>query len=130
LFGHGPDPATHAEAFKVTAVMPMPPAEPAKPTTVILTPSAAPLIARQIRPLDEARAPAMSLASPAPTSAPALPPAMSVASVPAPQEDEDHPVPPGSIPDAVPTNPGKVEGHSRLGALIARIPFVGRPFER
>jgi hypothetical protein len=80
--------------------------------------------------LGNLRTPPVSLAAPAPISAPALPPAASVASVPAPQADDGHPVPPGAIPEANPADAEKAASRSRIGALIAQIPFVGRAFEQ
>ncbi|MEP7030023.1 MAG: hypothetical protein ABI830_03730 [Pseudolabrys sp.] len=43
------------------------------------------------------------------------------------QADDGHPVPPEAIPQA---QPEKRESRSRIGSLIAQIPFVGRAFER
>jgi hypothetical protein len=59
--------------------------------------------------------------TPAPLAAPVLPPATAVAVAPAAQLDPDHPVPPAAIPEAVPA-----PTHSRLGALVEHIPFVGK----
>jgi hypothetical protein len=66
-----------------------------------------------------------------PSAAPALPPAISIAPPPAAaQANDDHPVPPGSIPDSVP--PANVEtatpdehGRSRIGKWISAIPLLG-----
>ncbi|MGH6727463.1 MAG: hypothetical protein ACREB8_13100 [Pseudolabrys sp.] len=62
-------------------------------------------------------------------SAPALPPATSVAAIPAQAADPGHPVPPASIPElaSAPSEP-PAQAHTglRLGAWIARIPLVGR----
>jgi hypothetical protein len=127
LVTHGAEPPPPAEALKVTAVAPAPPAEPVKSSVVISASPAAPPILRAIRPSDEVRVPAISLAPSAPTSAPALPPATSVAIAPAPQADDGHPVPPESIPDTA-----KTEEHtrSRLGELAAQIPLLGWAFDR
>jgi hypothetical protein len=67
-----------------------------------------------------------------PTSAPALPPALSVAAAPAARVAADHPVPPASIPEMTPANATNADVHSRsrLGELAAQIPFVGWAFNR
>jgi hypothetical protein len=77
------------------------------------------------------------VAEPAPTPAVAgaLPPPAVVANAPAPQAqtaqaDDGHPVPPGAIPDAPPTDITPVENGSRIGALISHIPFVGGALSR
>ena len=54
-------------------------------------------------------------------TAPALPPAASVAAPPVAPVDPDRPVPPAEIPEAAPA-----PAHSRLGGLVAHIPFVGK----
>jgi hypothetical protein len=62
------------------------------------------------------------------TRAPALPPAASVATVPAPASD--HPVPPAPIPEAAPlpkpAATASAERHSGFSGLIAQIPLLGR----
>jgi hypothetical protein len=75
----------------------------------------------------ELHAPAGVLATPMP----ALPPATTVSATPAPQADDGHPVPPGSIPDA-PADTGKIDqpARSRLGSIAAQIPLVGWAFGR
>jgi len=67
------------------------------------------------------------IAPPAAPSAPALPPAQAVAPAPAPVAD-DHPVPPGAIPDAMPEADAVAPEHhrSRLRALIAHLPVLRR----
>jgi hypothetical protein len=57
-------------------------------------------------------------------AAPALPLAASVAALPTPQLDPDHPVPPAEIPEAAPLDAARTP--SRFGALVAQIPFVGQ----
>ena len=80
-------------------------------------------------------APAATLSSPAPAPsavfAPALPLATSVAAVPAPRVDPDHPVPPASIPEVTANDnrPPEAEHSSRFG-WIARIPLVGQTLVR
>lgn len=77
--------------------------------------------------------PASTPAAAAPMPAPA-PVTAVVAPVPAPaaavpQNDADHPVPPGAIPDSVPANTGAAKpgdaSHSRIGGWIAKIPLLG-----
>jgi len=84
-------------------------------------------LAREIAAPMELRAPATAVVTPVP----ALPPATTVATTPAPQADDGHPVPPESIPDA-PPNTGKVDqpARSRLGSIAAQIPLVGWAFGR
>lgn len=67
------------------------------------------------------------MAEPAPVAAtaPALPPPTSVAIVPAQRADPDHPVPPGTIPDA---NPASDSG--ARSSWIGKIPFVGQTLAR
>jgi len=73
--------------------------------------------------------PAAPAAAPAvPQPAPALPPAIAVARPAAQQIDSDHPVPPESIPDAVPpAEAAKTDGRgrSRIGKWISEIPLLG-----
>jgi hypothetical protein len=127
LVANAPDPAPPAEPVKVTNVTPATLAEPAKPAAVLLTSPAAPPVVRETHSMDEVRAPAISLAPPAP----ALPPAMPLAIVPVPQADDGHPVPPAPIPEATST-PMKMDEHthSRLGELAAKIPLVGWAINR
>ena len=54
-------------------------------------------------------------------TAPSLPPAAAVTTLPAPPLDPDHPVPPAAIPETAPA-----PAHSRLGELVEHIPFVGK----
>jgi hypothetical protein len=61
--------------------------------------------------------------------APALPPAAPVASVPAPQVDADHPVPPSAIPQSAPPDQADVQGRSRVRRWIAKIPLVNTVVE-
>jgi hypothetical protein len=71
-----------------------------------------------------------AVTAPEAVTAPALPPPNVIASAPAPQADDGHPVPPGAIPDAPPTDIKPPENRSRIGALISHIPFVGRALDR
>jgi len=103
------------------------------PVVTVQSAAPAPLERRalgEVRSPSPAPAPPMSLAAPIPVSAPALPPATPVATAPAPQADGGHPVPPAAIPDANPADAAKAANRSRIGALIAQIPFVGRAFDR
>jgi hypothetical protein len=63
-----------------------------------------------------------------PAAAPALPPAVPIASAPAPAADvADHPVPPQTIPPPVPpTKPAEAKTHTGIGGWIANIPVVNR----
>lgn len=73
--------------------------------------------------------------------APALPPPSAVDSVPAPREEaraeprletvraDDHPVPPGAIPDP-PSDVTPPEERSRIGQLISEIPFAKRLLDK
>ncbi len=82
-------------------------------------------------PLDITSAPA------APVAAPALPPAIAVVPTPPLHVNADHPVPPGSIPDAMPpandeTQSAKADaaqpeeqGRSRVSKWISAIPLLG-----
>jgi hypothetical protein len=73
-------------------------------------------------------APAPAAVPAAPQPAPALPPAVAVAPPAAQQIDSDHPVPPESIPDAVPAaEAAKIDerGRSRIGKWISEIPLLG-----
>jgi hypothetical protein len=99
-------------------------------TTATLTPPAVRPPAREAHSLGELPAQPMTIA-PA-MSAPALPPATSVAIAPAPRVDADHPVPPAPIPEMTSADTAKADGHSRsrLGELVAQIPFVGWAFNR
>jgi hypothetical protein len=74
--------------------------------------------------------------------APTLPPPSSVNSVPGPRVEpgveprletvraDNHPVPPGAIPDPPPTDITPEEDRSRIGQLIAHIPLVNRVFDK
>jgi hypothetical protein len=105
---------------------PMTHAEAAEPAAVTQAPAAARPIASQVRIPHATRAPALSLTAPAP----GLPPAASVATVPAPPVDAEHPVPPAPIPDVKPLPKvaavAPAERHSRFSGLIAQIPLLGR----
>jgi hypothetical protein len=93
------------------------PAQPVAAASPALTQPAARPLPRSAYSLDEPTA-----VVPAP--APVLPPPLSIVAVQAPQTNADHPVPPASIPEVVvgaDTHP-----RSRLGALVAEIPFVGK----
>jgi len=100
-------PVTRAEAAEAPAV----------------APAAARPIAPQVYVPHATRAPALSLAVPAP----ALPPPASVATVPAPAAD--HPVPPAPIPEAAPlpkpADAASAERHSGFSGLISQIPLLG-----
>lgn len=95
-------------------------------------------VARQAAPppraLGELRSPAAAASEPAVVSAPELAPATPVAAAPAPAADTAHPVPPGSIPDDAPQEtaalPAEKPTHSRIKALIADIPLLGRIVDR
>jgi hypothetical protein len=89
-------------------------------------------VAAPARPLGELPA---QTAAPAVAPAPALAPATSVNAAPTPAADGDHPVPPASIPDAVAseataTLPAAKPERSRIKALIADIPLLGRMVDR
>lgn len=78
--------------------------------------------------------------------APTLPPPSSVSSVPGPRVEssvepgveprletvraDNHPVPPGAIPDPPPTDITPDEDRSRIGQLIAHIPFANRLLDK
>jgi hypothetical protein len=62
----------------------------------------------------------------APLVAQPLPPPATIASVPGPAQEGDHPVPPGSVPTPVLDAP---EPQSRFGAIVGKIPFVGQIIE-
>ena len=77
-------------------------------------------------------APAVTASTPAvaPAVAPALPPAIPIAPPPAARANDDHPVPPESIPDAA--SPGSADTarpdeheRSRIGKWISTIPLLG-----
>ena len=79
--------------------------------------------------LDNVRVPPLA------TVAAPLPPPATVVSAPEPrpptlQANDGHPVPPGAIPDAPPTDITRPEERSRIGALISHIPFVGLALDR
>lgn len=102
---------------------------PATPPNVV---KAQPAPVPAIRPAthDPVLVPPASVA-PTPSAAPALPPAISIAPPPAAaQTRDDHPVPPESIPDAVPPASDDVakpdeHGRSRIGKWISAIPLLG-----
>jgi hypothetical protein len=130
---HTAEPARAPEPVKAQSAMQTPPAVSPKPQDVKPQEIPAPAMARVAPvavPDAPALAPPMSLSPPIQVSAPALPPATPVASAPAPQADDGHPVPPGAIPDANPADEAKAESRSRIGALIAKIPFVGSALDR
>ena len=95
-----------------------------------------------VRPLPhEAALPAPAAAPPAPAVvpaapvAPALPPPIAIVPPPAQRIDTDHPVPPGSIPDSMPspenadaTKPNE-HGPSRIRKWISEIPLLGPAVE-
>ncbi|HYC16905.1 MAG TPA: hypothetical protein VEC94_06855 [Pseudolabrys sp.] len=66
-----------------------------------------------------------------PSAAPSLPPAVSIAPSPgAAQAIDDHPVPPGSIPDSIPPTNADIaksdeQSRSRIGKWISTIPLLG-----
>ena len=77
--------------------------------------------------------------------APTLPPPSSVNSVPGPRVESsvepvephvetvragNHPVPPGAIPDPPPTDITPADDRSRIGQLIAHIPFANRLLDK
>jgi hypothetical protein len=116
--------------IKVTAAKPLMPTEVAKPAPVTQLPPVSASVSRDVRPADEVRTPAMTIAAPLPVAAPALPPAAPLSIVPVQPAEDGHPVPPESIPDTVPVAKAESHAPSRLGALAARIPLVGWAFER
>jgi hypothetical protein len=67
-------------------------------------------------------------------AAPTLPSPSEVASAPAPQLEkvraDDHPVPPGAIPQAQSADVTPPESRSRLGELISHIPLANRLLDR
>jgi hypothetical protein len=100
------------------------------------TPAAEPPVAAAVSAPARPMPPDARVASPAPapvtlqtepavitTSAPELPPATSVATLPAQQADADHPVPPEPIPENV--TPAEAHSGSRLSQWIGQIPLVG-----
>jgi hypothetical protein len=122
LVTHVADPLPAADGAEAIAATPPPPA---------IRP-----IARDIHAVSDGRAQAVTLAAPAPISAPALPPPTSVAIASPRQSDADHPVPPAPIPEmaSLPkeANATTVDGRtrSRLGELVAQIPLVGWALDR
>jgi hypothetical protein len=98
---------------------------------------AAPLVRQAVR-----EAPPMSIENVrtpplATVVAPTLPPPSAVGSVPEPREPrfetvraDGHPVPPGAIPDAPPTDITPPEERSRIGQLISHIPFANRLLDK
>ena len=113
------------------------------PTTAAITPQPATVPVVRPVPHETEVAPPLNIAPPpaVPAAAPALPPAIAVAPAPAPRVNADHPVPPGSIPDALP--PANVEmqpanadaakpdenGRSRISRWISAIPLLGPAVE-
>jgi hypothetical protein len=95
-------------------------------------------VARQSAPppraLGELRSPATPASEAAVVAAPELAPATPVAAAPAPTADTAHPVPPGSIPEDAPEMtaglPAEKPAPSRIKALIADIPLLGRIVDR
>jgi hypothetical protein len=98
---------------------------------------AAPLVRQAVR-----EAPPMSIENVrtpplATVVAPTLPPPSAVGSVPEPREPrletvraDDHPVPPGAIPDPPPQDITPAEERSRIGQLISHIPFANRLLDK
>jgi hypothetical protein len=103
---------------------------------------AAPLVRQAVR-----EAPPMSIENVrtpplATVVAPTLPPPSAVGSVPGPREEarveprletvraDNHPVPPGAIPDPPPTDITPTEERSRIGQLISHIPFANRLLDK
>jgi len=117
-------------ALVTHAAEPAPPADAVVVTTPMHTAAPVRVPAREARSLGEMPAQPATIAPS--TSAPALPPALSVAAAPAPRVDADHPVPPAPIPEMTPANATNADGHSRsrLSELAAQIPFVGWAFNR
>ncbi|HSP48672.1 MAG TPA: hypothetical protein VLN61_00525 [Pseudolabrys sp.] len=112
LLVHGADPPTVGAAKAPVVHATVPAQRPAQQVATL--PPQAPVVA----------APALVI-SPV---APALPPAVSIATPAAPQADADHPVPPGAIPESTsPTDAAKPEeqGHPRVRRWIAKIPLMG-----
>jgi hypothetical protein len=112
------------------AADPAPTADADAPTTPTHTPAPVRMPAREAHSLGEMPTQPMTIGPP--TAAPALPPALSVAAVPAPRVDADHPVPPAPIPEMTPANATNADGpsRSRFGNLVAQIPIVGWAFNR
>ena len=126
---------THAPAEQEQAAKAQP-ETPTQPVQMNVQPSPAPAVVQPSLPPAQARvvpeAPATPPLSLAPPVAPALPEPVPVAAAPAPTSAANHPVPPGSIPDAQPSAQPSVQslakpaepasGHSWL----AKIPLVNR----
>jgi hypothetical protein len=102
--------------------------DPAKPQTQ--APVVKPATQEAVSPVP-ATAPAPVLSAPVsavPSAAPTLSPPVSIAPQPSQRVEADHPVPPGSIPDAAPsTDAAKPaeQGQSRIGKWISAIPLLG-----
>ena len=96
---------------------------------------AAPLVRQAVR-----EAPPMSIENVrtpplATVSAPTLPPPAAVASMPEPQPErtaraDDHPVPPGAIPEAPAADTTSPESRSRFGELMSHIPGLNRVLDK
>jgi len=124
-------PAAPAEETAKTASLPA--AEPAQPAAREAHPK------QDLRVSIPASAPATTTPGPVPLSAPVteapsvappLPPPATIATVPAPTQDGDHPVPPGAVPTPVLAAPVEPQHQSRFGAIVGQIPFVGQIIER
>jgi hypothetical protein len=100
---------------------------------VVAKPQSAPVPAMRPASHDAVLPPPAVSSTPAtaPSAAPALPPAIPIAPPPAAaQANDDHPVPPQSIPDSVPppnadTAKPDEHGRSRIGKWISAIPLLG-----
>jgi len=126
---------THAPAEQEPAAK-APPATPTQPAEAKVQPAPVPAVVQpppapppaQARVVPETPAePPMSLAAPA-ASAPALPARVPVTAAPAPPPPADHPVPPGSIPDAQAgaQTAAKPAEPASSHSWLAKIPLVNR----
>ena len=99
------------------------------PSTDATKPQSAPVPAMRPASHEVVFSPPAAIAS-TPAVAPALPPAIPIAPPPAARANDDHPVPPESIPDAASTgsaDTARPEEHdrSRIGKWISTIPLLG-----
>ena len=99
------------------------------PSTDATKPQSAPVPAMRPASHEVVLSPPAAIAS-TPAVAPALPPAIPIAPPPAARANDDHPVPPESIPDAASTgsaDTARPEEHdrSRIGKWISTIPLLG-----
>lgn len=99
------------------------------PSTDATKPQSAPVPAMRPASHEAVLSPPAAIAS-TPAVAPALPPAIPIAPPPAARANDDHPVPPESIPDAASTSSADTaepEEHdrSRIGKWISTIPLLG-----